>query len=201
MNLLSNAASSADSEKKWMLRFKEGDETAFGELLRRYEKPVINLAFKFLGGREEAEDAAQETFLEIYRRAGSYQPTGKLSSWIFTIAAHICLNLKRKKKRAPEIPLEETAESPIHTPPGILERAELQPAVGKALLALPDTQRLAVILAQFEGMTLEEISRVLGVSAGAVKQLLHRAKNSLKNRLRPFMSPSSRNIPETKKRV
>lgn len=201
MNRFFNAASSADSEREWMLRFKEGDKTAFGELLRRYEKPVINLAFKFLGGREEAEDAAQETFLEIYRRAGSYKPTGKLSSWIFTIAAHICLNLKRKKKRALEIPLEETAESPIHTPPGILERAELQPAVGKALLALPDTQRLAVILARFEGMTLEEISRVLGVSAGAVKQLLHRAKNSLKNHLRPFMDPSSRNIPETKKMV
>lgn len=181
---------------EWVLRFKEGDETVFGEILRRYEKPVINLAYKFLGNREEAENAAQETFLEVYRRAGSYQPTGKFSSWIFTIAAHICLNLKRRKARVSEISLDgtvdspggavknEISESPGHGPSRVLERAELQSAVRKALLALPGSQRLVVILAKFEGMPLGEISQVLGISSGAVKQLLHRAKNSLKDQLR-----------------
>lgn len=177
------------AEIQWMLAVQNGDKQAFNNILDRYEKPVINFAYGFLHDRQAAEDVAQDVFLEIYRRAPHYKPTGKLSTWIFTIAAHRCLNIRRRKKffflSEPEP--AEVPEAREPAPHERLEKIELQETIRLALLSLPENQRMAVLLAKFEEMPLDEVARVLNISVGAVKQLLFRAKRALKERLRPYL--------------
>jgi RNA polymerase sigma-70 factor (ECF subfamily) len=163
----------SDPEIDWMLRFQSGDESGFLEIVKRFEKPLINFCYSYMGDVALAEDVAQDVFVEIYKSARRYRPQAKLSTWIFAIAVHRCLNVKRSRKR-----LVELTESPAPA-----ESAAIHQELQEALQSLPASQRAAVLLAKFEEMSLEEIAVTLNTSVGGVKQLLHRAKNSLRKRL------------------
>lgn len=192
--------STPDQEMAWMLRFKDGDQHGFLKILHRYEKPVVNFSFRYLKDQQAAEDVAQEVFLEVFQCAQKYRPTGKLSTWIFTIAYRRCIDLLRRRKILTFFSLdswfssdedehrrdiEDTQQS---TPLQDEEKNEIENAVTEALAALPETQRTAVLLAKYEDMSLDEIAYIMGISVGAVKQLLFRAKNALKEKLKPCIS-------------
>jgi RNA polymerase sigma-70 factor (ECF subfamily) len=174
----------SDKETLWMRRLQNGDDKALADILDRYEKPVLNFAYKYVHDVAQAEDIAQDVFVEVYRRRRAYKPTGKFSTWLFTIAAHRCLNAKRARRKQTE--LLDQSDPAQSSPEEIADVTELQQAVWNALSELPGNQRIALLLAKYEEMALEEIARVLETTEGAVKQLLHRAKAELREKLEPF---------------
>ena len=188
-----------DLDALLMLKFKEGDIESFEKLMEKYQKLVINTAYRLIGDKTEAEDIAQEVFLNIYSHSWRYKPQARFSTWLFKITRNICLNRLRWKRRHPTVSLD----SPIKTENGeiardipdkpqaaadaILGRKEIQALIKDAIDSLPLKQRMAVILAKYDNLPYQEIARIMGCSVIAIKLRLHRAKAALKERLTPYL--------------
>lgn len=178
-----------DTDVALMRRVKDGDEDAFRQLIERHQRVVINVIHRAIGDAWEAEDLAQRVFIQVYRSAGRYQPTAKFTTWLFTITHNTIRNEYRRRSRhaAESIDaLPEGVELPAtgNNPASEASERELQQRIRAAVQELPDAQRTAVILCRYEGQSYEEIAAVLGCSVSAVKSLLHRARETLKERLR-----------------
>ena len=153
-----------------------------------------------LGNNEEAEDMAQEVFLRIYRSRKKYTPTAKFSTWLFTIANNLALNVLRGRSRKPTVALDPHDSGPLgprpaeqlvvdkqYTPAHGLRQKELTQVIRKALDELNERQRMAVVLNKFEEMNYAEIADVMGLTTKAVKSLLSRARMSLREALRGYI--------------
>ena len=176
----------SDPDVDLMLRFQKGDEPAFEELVRRHTRGVLNLVYRYLGDASCAEDAAQDVFVKVYRARKKYQPKAKFSTWLFRIAVNHCLNEIRSRRSQPTsaAPIDDLLEEPAGTPVDAqLRRQELRRDVKEAIDALPENQRMAVILARYQEMSYDEIAGAMGLSLEAVKSVLFRAKENLKQRL------------------
>lgn len=188
-----------DPDAALMLRVKQGDATAFAALVEKYKQPVMNLAWRTLRDETEAEDLAQNVFVQAWKSAERYQATAKFSTWLFTIARNLCLNEIRRRTRHPAESLDQTREDDGEQPlfqvedkrlaaaPDALLRGELERKVDEALAALPENQRLALALCKQEELSYEEIAAVLDCSLSATKSLIHRARETLKARLKPYL--------------
>jgi RNA polymerase sigma-70 factor (ECF subfamily) len=188
-----------DPDAALMLRVKQGDAAAFATLVEKYKQPVMNLAWRTLRDETEAEDLAQNVFVQAWKSAGRYQATAKFSTWLFTIARNLCLNEIRRRTRHPAESLDQTREDDGEQPlfqvedkrlaaaPDELLRGELERKVDEALAALPENQRLALALCRQDELSYEEIAAVLGCSLSATKSLIHRARETLKARLKPYL--------------
>lgn len=184
----------SDPDIELMLRFQKGDSRAFEEIIKKYQYSVINTIYRYTGDRTEAEDLAQEIFLRIYNARRAYRPTGKFSSWLFAIVNNICLNWIRYVKRHKTVSIFTDKESPQvniardqKTASSQLRGLELKITVRNALNTLPSTQRMAVILNKYEGLAYEEIAEVMGISVAAVKSLLSRGRENLKEKLKDYI--------------
>jgi len=178
-----------------MLKFQQGDDSAFERLLERYHKQIINFIYRYIGDKTEAEDLAQNVFLNVYRSAKTYIPKSKFSTWIYVIARNMALNELRRRKNRRESSLEEAvsgengdlprqiANNSKPSASGALEKQDLINAVKRAIDSLPDNQKTAVILQRYDDFSYEEIAEVIGCSVSAVKSLLNRAKIALKEKL------------------
>ena len=175
-------------------RVAEGDEYAFQILVNRHQTSVLNLIYRFLGDRLKSEDLAQETFLQVWRSAKTYQRKSKFTTWLYRICANLYLNeiksARRKKwlqffKNNPDSKQSENEdlldESP--NPEDLLLARERNQQITNALQSLPENQRIALILKRYDNFSYEEISRVLGCSIAAVESLLVRAKRTLQKKL------------------
>ena len=183
-----------DPDVELMLRFQKGDEQAFEELVRRHTRGVLNLVYRYPADASRAEDVAQDVFVKVYRARMKYEPKAKFSTWLYRIAVNHCLNEIRSRKSQPTgtTPIDDILEEPSgEHPDSHLSRSELQEAVKSAIDALPENQRMAVILARYEDMSYEEISEAMGMSLEAVKSVLFRAKENLKQSLARFARGSS----------
>lgn len=181
-----------------MLRVKRGDRAAFETLVDKWKQPVMNLVYRTLPDATEAEDLAQNVFVQVYRSAHRYRVKARFSTWLFTIARNLCLNELRRRARHPAEPLEPAGdgesdlpprqfEDKSHfSPPDALLHGELEAKVREAIAALPENQRTALLLFQ-EEVSYEEISDVLDCSLSATKSLIHRARETLKARLKPYL--------------
>jgi RNA polymerase sigma-70 factor (ECF subfamily) len=188
-----------DPDAALMLRVKQGDTAAFTTLVEKYKQPVMNLAWRTLRDETEAEDLAQNVFVQAWKSAHRYQATAKFSTWLFTIARNLCLNEIRRRVRHPaeslaqtrddsdEQPLYQVVDKRISAAPEEMLRGELERKVDEALLALPENQRTALGLCRQEELSYEEIAVVLGCSLSATKSLIHRARETLKARLKPYL--------------
>jgi RNA polymerase sigma-70 factor (ECF subfamily) len=188
-----------DPDAALMLRVKQGDTAAFTTLMDKYKQPVLNLAWRTLGDPIEAEDLAQNVFVQVWKSADRYQPTAKFSTWLFTIARNLCLNEIRRRGRHPAESLDQTRDDaedqPLHQvedrrirpAPDHLLRVELQQKVEEAIAALPENQRTALLLCRQDELSYEEMAAVLGCSLSATKSLIHRARETLKARLKPYL--------------
>ncbi|MGC3961366.1 MAG: sigma-70 family RNA polymerase sigma factor [Verrucomicrobiota bacterium] len=188
-----------DPDAALMLRVKQGDASAFATLVEKYKQPVMNLAWRTLRDETEAEDLAQNVFVQAWKSAGRYQATAKFSTWLFTIARNLCLNEIRRRTRHPAESLDQTREDDGEQPlfqvedkrraaaPDELLRGELERKVDEAMGALPENQRLALALCKQEELSYEEMAEVLGCSLSATKSLIHRARETLKARLKPYL--------------
>jgi RNA polymerase sigma-70 factor, ECF subfamily len=190
---------SSESDVALMARVRDGDTDAFRTLIERHQRAVINTIHRAIGDAWEAEDLAQRVFLQVYRSAKRYQPTAKFTTWLFTITRNTILNEHRRRARHAAESLE-ALENPANTesvgwqapdtttpdPAQEVAERELQTKIMETVQQLPEAQRTAVILCRYEGLSYEEIARVLGCSVSATKSLLHRARLTLKEKLHGY---------------
>ena len=188
-----------DSDADLMLRVQRGELAAFEQLVTRYQQPVMNLVARMLRDPTEAEDLAQNVFLQVYKSADRYRVSAKFTTWLFTIARNLCLNEIRRRGRHPADSLDELHAEHEHEPrrqfadaksvcaPAAVLHAELVGKIEEAIAALPDNQRLALLLFREEEMAYEDIAQVLDCSLSATKSLIHRARETLKERLKPYL--------------
>lgn len=192
-------ATEQDPDSALMLRVKRGDEAAFAELVDKYKQPVMGLVFRIIRDATEAEDISQNVFLQVHKSAARYEPSAKFSSWLFTIARNLCLNELRRRSRHPSEPLEQsfadsddTVERPLPDkqnplPQDSLLMGELEQKVDDALAALPENQRTAIALCRRDDLSYEDISKILGCSLSATKSMIHRGREALKEKLKPYL--------------
>lgn len=182
-----------------MSRIAQGDIRAFEELVSRHQYALVGTVGKMMGGNSAAvgaEDIAQQVFLRIWKSAKRYKPTAKFTTWMFTIMRNLVFNESRRKKRRPEVSVEEREEvshlqnaADEHLQPdNEVLQSELQSAVDQAIAALPDKQRMAVVLRRYENMAYEDIAQVLDLSVSAVKSQLFRARTSLRDSLQSYLN-------------
>jgi RNA polymerase sigma-70 factor (ECF subfamily) len=188
-----------DLDAELMLRVRDGDRDAFRQLIERHQRAVIRFCHQSIGDSWEAEDLAQKVFLQVYRSAGRYKATAKFSTWLFTIARNTTLNELRRRQRHHAESIEKLgeetdeshgqqfADARAKSPSDELEQRELEAKVQEAIRALPENQRTALTLLRHEEMSYEEISEVIGCSVSATKSLLHRARQTLKEKLRDYL--------------
>jgi len=197
--LLAEMATNPDPDAALMLRVKAGDMQAFEVLVDKYKGPVMSLVYRTLPDAIEAEDIAQHVFLQVFKAAHRYEVSAKFSTWLFTIARNLCLNEIRRRSRHPAESLDETYgdgdENPLRqvedvrakdAPRAILE-GELHEKVDEALASLPEKQRTAILLCRGEEHSYEDIARILECSVQATKSLIHRGREALKQKLKPYL--------------
>jgi RNA polymerase sigma-70 factor (ECF subfamily) len=182
-----------------MLRVKRGDMRAFEELVEKYKQPVTNVIARTLRDQTEAEDLAQNVFVQVYKSADRYKATAKFTTWLFTIARNLCLNEIRRRSRHPadslddsqsdndEHPVRQYEDVKMSSPTDNILHHELEQKVQDALSALPENQRTALALCRQEELSYEDISEVLGCSLSATKSLIHRGRETLKEKLKPYL--------------
>jgi RNA polymerase sigma-70 factor (ECF subfamily) len=190
-----------DPDVRLMLRAKEGDESAFEELVLNYQDRLIHVFYHLVGSQETAEDLAQETFLRIYRARHGYTPTAKFSTWLFKIANNLASNSRRSKGRRKEVDLNTSSDSaalPRMEEQRVADKSGLMPTrqydhkemtqvVQAALTCLNDRQRLAVLLHKFEEMSYSDIGVTMDLTEPAVKSLLSRAREALRVKLENYV--------------
>jgi RNA polymerase sigma-70 factor (ECF subfamily) len=189
-----------DPDVQLMLRFQQGEMEAFQQLFHKYSPAVINFAFQFLGTRARAEEIAQEVLLQVYRWQKRYEPKAKFSTWLFKIAHNHCLNEVRKGEYRvareslnllPDAEGDERERDLPDTNPGkgedVLAAKEAADRIQRILRRVPENQRTALMLSRLEGMSYQEVAEVLGSTEKAVKSLVFRATQSLKEGLRDIM--------------
>jgi len=193
-----------------MQRFQKGDEGAFTLLVRRHQQPLINFIARFINDRDSAEDLAQETFIRIFKAAHRYQPgRARFNTWMYHIASNLCKNQLRNRGRRDQYQVEnvarngsdddgdieqvdliESAPADASFQPEVqLERKELRKAVQKAIAELPEEYRLPLVLRDLQGLSYDEISKVLELRSGTTKSRINRARLMLKEKLKSFMEP------------
>ena len=177
----------ADKETELMLRVKAGDRAAFEEIFRLYQKPLTNYLYRLTSNRARAEDLVQDAFLRLWKAAASYEPTAKVSTYIFRIAHNLFLNeaAKRREKALESMEAETRAD-----PSSDLHRREIRSAVQKAVEALPDGEREVLTLSEYNGFKYAEIAEILGIPVGTVKSRMFSAVQRLKELLKG-MEPRS----------
>ena len=190
----------SDPDVQLMLKVAAGDNSAFEELVVRYQDRLVGFFFHLVHDRTTAEDLAQEAFLRVFRSRERYEATARFSTWLFRIAHNLASNQKRGAARRREIPLasgsgsfdspsqgENLAEKSALMPTRQLDSSELREVVRIAIDELSERQRTAVVLHKFEEMSYEEIGDVMGLGPVAVKSLISRARGKLKEALERFV--------------
>ena len=196
---------SKDPDVRLMLQVRDDVPGAFEALVDRYQHRLHGVLVHLVGRVEEAEDLTQEVFLRVYRARKGYRPRSKFSTWLFTIANNLAMNHLRGKGRTPTVRLgtEDSGSQPIAnandraigreaTPSAQMRKVELSEVIQEALGILGEDQKMAVLLNKFEEMSYAEIAEVMGRSEAAVKSLLARARNHLREQLEPYLRTGQR---------
>lgn len=191
----------SDPDVQLMLRTRSGDDEAFTQLVNAYQNRLTGVFYHLLRDQTAAEDLAQEVFLRIYRARLTYEPTAKFSTWVFRIASNLASNQRRKKGRSKEVAFGVGDSGAMKSRPGEnmlpdksglmptrqLAKSEMQVVVREAMDSLNERQKMAVILNKFEGMSYADIGMAMDLNPAAVKSLLSRAREKLREKLQGFV--------------
>lgn len=181
------------SDEDLMMDCKKGDMRAFELLVRRYQDAIINYIHFRINDYHRAEDLAQETFLRVFKNASRYEVKASFKSWLYTIATNLTRNEIRNRARRNTYFLDDLVDEnedvyhSVHMidetlqPDLLLERKERQQIVKKAMKMLPENQGTALTLVTYQELSYEEIAEILNCSIGAVKSLIHRARQNIKD--------------------
>ena len=187
------------SDAEVMLRVKAGDQSAFDYLVQKYRRPLVSFMYRMARNSAAAEDLAQEVFLRVYRSRQTYEASAKFTTWLYRIATNLAVNHARDtRKERPEVTV--SLDEPDHetgttmdvtdgtmTAEESLVRRERMLAIRSRVEALPERQRLAVIMHKYHQMDYKQISAVLKLSESATKSLLFRAYETLREQLKEFV--------------
>ena len=177
----------------------DGDDRAFGELVRRYDQRLLNFVYRTIGDRERSEDLIQETFVRVYRHLHRFDQSKKFSTWIYTISSNLAKNELRNRSRNPLVlfqtikknwstddrPLEW--EDPKYKPDDLYRKRFLRARVEEAVEELPKHHRMGFVLRELEGKTYEEIAEITECNLGTVKSRLNRARNNFAKIIAPMI--------------
>lgn len=186
-----------DPDVRLMLEVRNDNATAFEELVARYQGRLLTVLRHMVGNREQAEDLTQEVFLRVYRARKTYEPGAKFATWLFAIANNAAYNSLRDKSRRHEVTLQtnDSGTRPLdkmlqassgQMPTRQFDKAEMRDIVRMSVESLGERQRMAVLLSKFEGMSYAEIAEVMEISEPALKSLLSRARENLREVLQPY---------------
>jgi len=193
------SARTDDRGAKWMLAYQAGSEAAFDLIVQAYSGQVYALFTRFLGNVPEREDLVQEVFLRVIRARERYHATARFSTWLYRIAFNLAVNRTQRAQPTVSLQSSETSEDAggdalarvgderVPDPSHGIERQDVVDAVRTAIAELPESQRMAVILARYEELSFAEIAVVLDSSEKAIKSLVHRARENLRAKLAPFL--------------
>src|SRR5688572_6061351 len=167
------AVAALERDAELMLRVREGDAGSFALLLERHRSPVIHFLYRMVQNQAVAEELAQEVFLRVYRSRATYEPTAKFTTWLFRIATHLALNALRDNRNerlqdridddSPDMPARQLSDSRPSVEQRMVHQAKLA-EVRRAIAALPDKQRAAVLMHKYEEMEYSQIAKVLSCS-------------------------------------
>jgi len=199
MGVPSTAVTENLTDAEMMLRVKAGDDSAFDYLVQKYRRPIISFMYRMAHNSAAAEDLAQEVFLRVYRSRASYEASAKFTTWLYRIATNLGVNYARDTRHErPEntVNLDEP-DSETGTAPDLADktpnveaeilRRERLAAIRKKVEALPERQRMAVLMHKYQQMDYRQIAEVLKLSESATKSLLFRAYESLRTELKEFV--------------
>jgi RNA polymerase sigma-70 factor (ECF subfamily) len=176
----------------------QGLPDAFRSLVEEYQGKVVNICYRFLGNEEDAEDVAQEVFVEVYRSISRFRGDSRLSTWVYRIATTKSLDAVRRKRRKKRFgkmlrlfrvagSQEEAIPIPHYdTPEKRLEDKERAEILRKAVESLAESQRVAITLNKYEGLSYTEVAEVMGTTVSSVESLIHRAKKNLERKLHAY---------------
>lgn len=175
------------NERELIARLQKRDEAAFEELIRQYEKKVYTLCFRMCGNSEDAEEAAQDAFLALWRGIDRFRQESSLSTWIYRLATNACIDtLRRRKKQSGSVSLddEELFVDAVDTSPQpqeTVEHREAQKLLQEGLSTLPEEYRKVLILREIEGLSYTEIAESASIELGTVKSRISRGRSLLRN--------------------
>jgi RNA polymerase sigma-70 factor (ECF subfamily) len=170
-------------------RLQAGDEQAFRVLVQRWQRPLLDFVYRLTGDAAAADDLAQEVFVRVFRKIGEFRPRpggAAFSTWLFQVARNAALDYRRHRARHPAEPLDDTARAvpgrgPL--PDAALAHREIGTAIATAVAALPEDQRTALVLAEYQELPVAEIAAVMCCSEKAVESRLYRARQTLRRLL------------------
>ena len=173
-----------------------GDTSAFEQLIERHQALVAGTVARMLGSNSDAEDIAQQVFIRVWKSARRYVPRAKFTTWLLKITRNLVFNELRRSKRHAHVPLQSepgAEEIPLKdetnpAPDASLLETELQRAIDEAIMQLPESQRMALVLRRYEQLSYEQIAEVLDLSVPAVKSVLFRARTELRTRLSKYLA-------------
>ena len=186
------------NQEELIKNLRSGNQAAFSLLIDDYQQKVFHTCISFVPNKEDAEDIAQEVFLEVYKSIGKFKGNSKLSTWIYKICTNKCLEFIRKKNAKKrlvfmqrilgnEIPLDKTNFFTEFNHPGILlEHKEQSETIYLAINTLPESQKTVFTLAKLDGKTYQEIAEITGKSVSSVESIMFRAKKNLQKKLANF---------------
>ena len=174
----------------------QGDTRAFEELIERHQSLVAGTVARMLGSNSDVEDIAQQVFIRVWKSARRYVPRAKFTTWLLKITRNLVFNELRRSKRHALVPLQSepgAEEFPLKDeknlpPDASLLEVELQQAIEDAIMQLPESQRMALILRRYEQLSYEQIAEILDLSVPAVKSILFRARTELRSRLSRYLA-------------
>ncbi len=186
----------ASAESVLVQKSKQGDVEAFEELIAAYQKKVLNLAFRMLGNPADAEDAAQDIFVRVFKSIANFNEESAFSTWLYKISTNVCLDILRRRKRQNEnnmvsihqyssedeeyeLPIEDKAPTPYEE----AQKSEAMRALERALTKLAEEQKAVIIMRDIHGLSYEEIAAAMNCSLGTIKSRINRARLSLRKLL------------------
>ncbi|MHB1001820.1 MAG: RNA polymerase sigma factor [Armatimonadota bacterium] len=187
-----------ETDEELMAKFQGGDTAAMEELFARFQKPLYNFFFRMLGRKETAEDLVQETFIKLCRFGNSFRGSdAKFTTWLYSVAGNQCRDYLRHTSRRPETPIgdivdedqsDNFADSIFSTDDDPVEdhlmRMEVRDTIKTAIDSLPEKERTAIILREYQELEYKEIADILNCPIGSVKVLIFRARQRLRDRLK-----------------
>ena len=194
-----NHAADETSDAAIMLRVAAGDESGFNYLVEKYHRPMIHFLFRMVRSQAVAEELAQEVFLRVYRSRESYRAEAKFTTWLYRIATNLAVNHARdtRHERTAQTIYLDAADEETGTTPDVADdepsaeqrmmRDERMAAIRAQVMALPERQRMAVLMHKYQGMDYRQIGEVLKLSESATKSLLFRAYQTLRDKLKSFV--------------
>jgi RNA polymerase sigma-70 factor (ECF subfamily) len=183
-----------DPDRHCVQKVKEGDLSAFNQLVLKYRNRVMGIAARMLGDRIEAEDLAQDVFVKVYHGLKTFHEEALFSTWLYRITANSCLNHRKKRRHGNQVSQvmdnpEPCFSTEMSNPHSLLEKKELKIVLEKAIQALPQDQKAVLILRDIEGLSYEEIANSLGLELGTVRSRLHRARMAVRTSIDEVFSP------------